>query len=233
MLQNLKELYGTKISAKDGDIGHIKDFYFNDQSWAVRFLVVDTGSWLNSRQVLLSPHAFGVWDRSARHLHVNLTKKQIEDSPLIDSNRPVSRQFEADYYAYYGWPAYWQGDGLWGAGAYPIVLPAFENNTPRASGFIEPTDRHLRSTKAVQGYDIQATDGAIGTVSGFNVEDRGWHIGELIVEAGHWYSGKEILILSNRVSRISYADAKVFVSLTKADIRQTAEHGVATAGCCN
>ena len=114
MLRSVKQLYGDKLGALDGEIGHVKDFYFDDQSWAVRYLVADTGSWLSGRKVLISPHALGSFEQAGKVLRVNLTRKQIENSPPIESHKPVSRQYEEDYYRYYGWPYYWQGDGLWG-----------------------------------------------------------------------------------------------------------------------
>src|SRR5579862_8544182 len=109
MIQSIKQLYGAKLGAVDGEIGHVKDFYFDDQNWAVRYLVADTGSWLPGRQVLLSPHALGRLGPGEKVLHVNLTRNQIEKSPSIESHKPVSRQHEEDYYQYYGWPYYWQG----------------------------------------------------------------------------------------------------------------------------
>ena len=109
-LQGTEEMYGDKIAALDGDVGHVKDFYFDDENWVIRYLVVDTGSWLTGRLVLLSPHAFGKLDQHEKTLHVKLRKLQIQDSPSIDSHKPVSRQFETEYYGYYGWPTYWEGD---------------------------------------------------------------------------------------------------------------------------
>src|ERR1039457_4829088 len=122
MLRSIKQLCGNKLAASDGEIGHVKDFYFDDQNWVVRYLVVDTGSWLSGRKVLISPHAFGNLDQAGESLLVNLTRKQIEDSPSIESHKPVSRQYEEDYYRYYGWPYYWEGAGLWGGmRGFPIL----------------------------------------------------------------------------------------------------------------
>ena len=104
MLRSIKQLYGDKLGASDGEIGHVKDFYFDDQNWAIRYLVADTGSWLPGRQVLISPHSLGRLDQAEKILRVNLTRKQIEDSPSIESHKPVSRQYEEEYYRYYGWP---------------------------------------------------------------------------------------------------------------------------------
>ena len=236
MLQNIKELYGHALAASDGDIGHVKDFYFDDQAWAVRYLVADTGTWLTDQLVLLSPHSFGRLDRDGKALHVNLTRKQIEGSPSIDTHRPVSRQYEEDYYRYYGWSGYWDGGGMWGMSGFPviasgpIVIPPLTPETKPHHGHNQREDLHLRSTKAVTGYHIQATDGVIGSVSSFMVDDKSWAVGELVIETGHWFSGKEILIPPGKIDHISYPDSKVFVKLTMADIKRTVENGVAKSG---
>lgn len=229
MLNNTKELHGLKLAASDGDIGSVKDFYFDDKTWVVRYVVADTGSWLTGRLVLLSPHALGLPDREARTLAVNLRKHQIEYGPSIEAHQPVSRQYELEYYRYYGWPAYWEGGGMWGFGGFPVVTPPLQEELT-AHLHHHRNDKHLQSAHAVTGYAIETTDGTIGRVTGFMVDDRSWAIHELVVETGHWYAGKEILITPGKVERISYEESKVFVSLTKADIQQTAEHHVAHAG---
>lgn len=229
MLQNTKELYGNKLAALDGDIGHVKDFYFDDKIWVIRYLVVDTGSWLTGRLVLLSPHAFSKLDQHEKTLHVKLLKKQIENSPSIESHKPVSRQYEIEYYRYYGWPVYWNGGAMWGLGGYPMAMPPSKDQMD-AHLLHHRDDKHLQSTQAIADYHIQTSDGPIGHVSGLMVDDRSWAIHELVVETGHWYADKEILISTGKVERISYEDSTVFVNLTKADIQQTAENEVAKAG---
>ena len=220
---NLKKIVGHKLSASDGDIGHVKDFFFDDKTWAIRYLVADTGNWLPGRLVLLSPYSFGGFDQAEKKLDVNLTRNQIENSPPIDSQRPVSRQFEENYYGYYGVPAYWQGGMTWGASDHPVTgrWTTGESFGPHEYGRWD--DIHLRSAKAVHGYKIHALEGEIGTVNGFLADDRKWLIRELVIETGHWYSGKETTICASKVSRISFEDKQVFVNLTKAEIQLAAE----------
>jgi hypothetical protein len=230
MLQNTQELYGKKLAALDGDIGHIKDFYFDDQAWAVRYVVVDTGAWLTGRLVLLSPHAFEKLDQHESALQVKLHKKQIQDSPSIASHETVSQQFEASYYRSYGWPVYWEGGQMWGASGDPLRL------SPQPRDFavrraLEPrADHHLQSTKAMTGYHIEAVDGTIGHVAGFHVNARSWAICELVVETGHWHLGKQILVSPSKIERIDFLERKVFVKLTKADVQRTGEDEVAKVG---
>ena len=229
MIQNTKYFYGHKLTAMDGEIGTVKDFYFDDESWVVRYLVADTGSWLSSRKVLLAPHVFGLWDRKKKTLQVNLTRKQIEDSPSIESDRPVSRQHEIEYYSHFGFSPYWVGGGMWGVSGFPVGAPlsreVFKAQLHKHDD--DDDDIHLRSTKAVQGYAIQASDGEIGKVTSFRVDDRSWAIQQVAVEAGHWYAGKEILIPVASIDHISYEGSQISVSLTKANIQSTADHEIA------
>ena len=230
MLRSIKQLYGDTLGATDGEIGHIKDFYFDDQNWAVRYVVVDTGLWLSRRLVLISPHVFTNFDLNGVRRGVNLTRKQIENSPDFDSEKPVSRQYEDDYYRYYGWPTYWQGGGLWGIGAFPIVTPTL-NQGPDVSASepissSERGDLHLRSTQALTGYHIQTDEGAIGHVIDFVVDHKTWAICHLVVETGHWFSGKEIVISPKQIVRISYDESKVYVSVTKESILKAPQYHV-------
>jgi sporulation protein YlmC with PRC-barrel domain len=225
MLQNIKDLYGSKLIAVDGDIGHVQDFYFDDKTWVIRYLIADTGSWLAGRCVLLSTHAFGKLDQYENTLHIKLQKKQIENSPCIESNKPVSRQHEEEYYRFYGWPAYWD-DGTWGIGGFPVVMLPPKELLPRHARH-RRFDFRLQNTQAITGYQIQAVDGTIGHVSGLMVDDKSWAVRDLVVETGHWYAGKEILISPSKIEAIRYEELKVFVNLTKADIQQTGKNEVA------
>ena len=115
MLYTAKTLKGYKLDSLDGEIGKVKEFYFDDRHWTIRYLVADTGNWLPGRQVLISPYALVAVNKSEEHISVDLTKKQIEDSPSLNSDKPVSRQFEENYYGYYGWPTYWSGPYIMGS----------------------------------------------------------------------------------------------------------------------
>ena len=227
-------MYGDKLGASDGEIGHVKDFYFDDQNWAVRYVVADTGSWLPGRLVLISPHAFGSLDQAGKVMRVSLTRKQIEGSPLIESHKPVSRQYEEAYYRYYGWPFYWQGDGLWGMSGFPILeLPSNPLPTepgPASHRHSEPADAHLRSTQAVNGYHLQASDGLNGHVCDFMMDAQNWAIRQLVIKTGHRFSGKEVQIPTRVVDRISWEESKVYVNVTKEAIEQSPAYPVSPFG---
>jgi uncharacterized protein YrrD len=224
MLQSIRQLYGNTLKAADGDIGSVKEFYFDDKNWVIRYLVAETGSWLTDRLVLLTPHSFGALEQDEKILHIKLNKEQIEKSPSTEMHKPVSRQFETDYYNYYGWPMYWNGEGMWGMGSYPVVQQPSQELLDAQHLVHHREDKHLRSTQEVTGYAIQTADGTIGSVVDFLVDDRSWLIHELVIETGHWYAGKEIIISPKKVERISYEDNKVFVKVTKEAILAAPEY---------
>jgi len=227
MIQNVNDLYGYKLAAIDGEIGQIKDFYFDDHDWVIRYLVVETGGWIGGREVLLTPHSFGPFNQVSKVLPVHLTKKQIENSPPVEQHLPISRQYETAYYQYYGLPNYWNGGSLWGAGAYPMVTNLDQWAASRKLPPLSNRDRQLRSMREVTGYAIHTVDGEIGKVSGILVDDTHWVITELIVETGHWYAGKKIRLLPEHIEQINYLGFNVQVNLTKEDLLTTAKGEVA------
>jgi hypothetical protein len=104
MLRSIDDMRGFTIRASDGEIGSVDDFLFDDERWAIRYLVANTGGWLTGRLVLVSPIAFRSVDWDGRRFEVDLTRRQIEDSPSIDADQPVSRWKEEEYFRYYGYP---------------------------------------------------------------------------------------------------------------------------------
>jgi len=228
MLRNAKELYGLAIRATDGEIGTVDEFYFEDETWAIRYLTVDTGGWLGGRQVLISPiSVVGAPDWQAKRLDVALTKKQVENSPDINMHQPVSRQHEIAYLGYYGYPFYWGGSDLWGGAPNPaglaIPIPA-STETMAVRMANESTDSHLRSAQEVGDYYLEATDGEIGSVDGFVVDDEAWAIRYIEVTTRNWWPGKKVLVSPAWVERVSWEDSKVYVGLTRETIKGAPEY---------
>jgi uncharacterized protein YrrD len=221
VLNQVKTLKGYKLESLDGEIGKVKEFYFDDQHWTIRYLVADTGGWLTGRQVLISPYALVAVVKEDQHIAIDLTKKQIEDSPSLDSDKPVSRQFEEAYYGYYGWPNYWGGPYMWGY--YPKIVRDREKWRVSNPGG-KTWDPHLRSTHAVSGYHVQAADGEIGHVDDFIIDDETWAIRYLVIDTQNWWAGKKVLISPQWIERVSWRESKVFVNLTRETIKQSPEY---------
>jgi hypothetical protein len=225
MLHSIQKRYGEKLQANDGEIGHVRDFYIDDKNWAVRYLVADTGGWLSERLVLISPHALGHLHPKGTVLLVNLTRRQIESSPSIEEHKPVSRQHEEEFHRHYGFPYYAQSWPLWGLAGYPVIVPPPRPTHTKG----QAADSHLRSARFIQGYKVEATDGIVGKLADFMVDDRTWMIREIVVEFGPWYAGKAIRIPTEKISRISYDESTVYVNLAKDTMVHASKEEVAQA----
>ncbi len=237
MLYSVRELKKYTIGATDGLIGEITDFYFDDEAWVIRYLEVDTGTWLSSRKVLISPFSIGVADRAARVFPISVSKEQIKHSPSIDTDKPVSRQHEKAYLSYYCYPHYWGGSGFWGDGAYPrMMLPGSgyrEEDVDRLRTLasnaaivteadkerLPDEDPHLRSCNAVTGYHVHARDGDIGHVDGFLIDEHSWAIRYLIVNTSNWWVGHQVLVSPEWIGEVSWSYEKVTVSLDRQAIQ--------------
>ncbi len=221
MLIKTKSLKGYKLNANDGEMGKVEEFYFDDKHWAIRYLIADTGSWLTGRLVLISPYSLVSVNKELGNIGVNLSKKQIEESPSLDSDKPVSQQFETAYHGYYGLPIYWGGAYM--LGYYP-PLASDSNELKKIKEEEKAWDPNLRSTKVVTGYAIQASDGEIGHVDGFIIDDKTWTIRYLIIDTTNWWAGKKVLISPQWIDRVSWDDSKVFVNLSRESIKKSPEY---------
>lgn len=223
MLIKAKTLKGFKLHSLDGEIGKVKEFYFDDHHWTIRYLVADTGNWLTDRQVLISPYALVAVNKEEQNIAINLTKKQIEDSPSLDSDKPVSQQFEEEYYGHYGWPMYWGSPSpyLWGPYTYIVRDPQMWRETTPGE---KEWDHHLRSTHEVSGYNIQALDGEIGHVDDFIIDDESWAIRYLIIDTRNWWPGKKVLVSPQWIERVSWNESKVFVNLLRETVKLSPEY---------
>jgi len=241
MLHDVKELEGCAVGATDGELGAVKDVYFDDLHWIIRYLVVETSGWLSGRKVLISPRAVRcvAWDSHV--MDVELTRQQVIDSPSLDADNPVSRQHETDYHDYYGYPYYWKGIYLWGPLMYPIssseasAYPAPGAGAPRRGDSAEKWERpvegkrhsadsHLRSSNDVIGHDAIASDGPIGSVHNFVFDDESWAIRHLVVRTGNWFPGKRVLLWPQHIQRITWPEREVYLDITRQEVKASPEY---------
>ena len=222
MLRSIKALRGYSILASDGEIGKVDDFYFHDDTWVIRYVVVDTGHWLPGRKVLLAPSVLGQPNWAEENFPVALTRDQVRHSPETDTNKPVSRQHEADLHDYYAWPYYWlePSQPMWGPPPVPNfpvpAVPLPKNEGPARSA--SSGDPHLQSAREVIGYQIQASDGPLGHVGDFVAEDHLWVIRYLVVHSGHVLPRKKVLLSPRWLTEVSYLEQKVQVKLSREKI---------------
>jgi len=228
MLRRVGDLLNYVIGATDGDIGSVEDIYFEDESWTVRYLVVDAGSWLVGRRVLITPRAIEGIDAPGQRVLTNLTREQVKNSPGVDTERPVSRQYETDLYSYYGYPYYWTGPYRWGLVAYPYAVPyppaataapAAVNEELAARKAADEENSRLRSARDVSGHGIEATDGELGHVEDYLLDDEEWAIRYLVVDPRNWWPGAHVLIPTDWITAVHWNDSTVQVDVDKATVR--------------
>lgn len=233
MLRNVNTIKGYAIQATDDELGRVREVYFDDEQWGVRYLVVETGPWLMGRSVLISPYAIQGIDEDGERIRVSLTSEKVKNSPDIDTDKPVSRQLESEFSTYYGYDNYWTGPYLWGAGGYPVLpLPesasvpppdAQQESAARPAGNEE--DVHLRSSAAVSGYHIAGTDGDVGHVEDFIFDDEAWVVRYLLVDTRNWWpGGKHVLLSTDWVERVDWTDSRVQTGLTQEQIKNSPEY---------
>ena len=224
-------LKGYAVEASDGRIGTVKTFLFDDTTWKIRWLVIDTGHWLTGRQVLVHPSSIAAPDHERQHLPVNLTKAQIEASPDIQQDEPVTMQMQDHLYSYYGWDPYWgpdyYGGGLMGIGTSGLGMPFFGQSLAQSQSRemamdtdtlqrgSDDGDPHLRSMTSVRGYHIHATDGSIGHVENFLIDDVTWAIRYLIVDTRNWWPGAHVLISPYAVESIDWSASQVRLNVSR------------------
>lgn len=228
MQHNVKSLSGFTIGATDGEIGKVKELYFDDQTWTVRYLVVKTGGWLSGRKVLLSPLALQQVDWKNKVFSVNLNKQQVQESPDIDTEKTVSRQHEIELYDHYAWPYYGAvGAGFYGgmgmSGMVDSRIP-FEEVIAEQHMDKEKADPHLRSTEEIRGYHIHATDGKIGEVEDFIMNTETWRIDYLIVDTGNWFAGKKVILSPQWIKQVKWEDRSVDVDFPVDTVKHSPEY---------
>lgn len=221
MLRSLNELLGYDLIAKDGQVGKVHNFLFNDEDWTIRYLVVDTGPWIFGRGVLISPNALlqPIW--ASKSFPVELTREQVKNSPDMDVAQPVSREYEQELYAYYNWPPYW---GMNQAAPGPVfhIPPSLFTSKPPSPAEEEQGASHLRSATEVIGYSVQATNGAVGKVKDLLLDDENWQLFYLVIDTDKQLgSDKQVLIALEWIKSINVATKAVSLDLTRHAIQDS------------
>ena len=224
MLHLARKVSGAAIRATDGDIGTLEDFYFEEDRWAVRYLLVDTGKWFSGKKVLISPMSVeGAWGVTG--IRVRLNQNQVWNSPEFDPVQPFSRASETKILGYYGYPYYWGATNVWGSYDNPAALLTAPASASTASNAdtggtrIDPDARDLRSTNRSTGYHIHATDGEIGHVDDFLIGQESWRIRYLLVDTSNWIGGRSVVVSCDALQRIDRDRGTLHVNVTRDAIR--------------
>jgi sporulation protein YlmC with PRC-barrel domain len=233
MQLSANDTIGYGMLAEDGEeVGTVDDLMFDDESSAVRYLVINAGSWLSERMVLLTPAAFSLPDPDTKSFQTALTKEQVKDSPPIDTEKPVSRQQEEALHGHFGWTPYWDSPLVPGVGAaYWGGMPVFpKSNTDAAARDMaiqtgaDGGNPHLRSAREVMGYYIGAKDGDIGHVDDLLIDEENWAIRYLVIDTRNWLPGKKVLVATNWLKAVDWHEQKIEVDLERDKIKSSPEY---------
>lgn len=227
MFWNTTSLRGLALEATDGAIGTVADLLFDDHSWTARWLVVETGSWFSSRKILLPLSALGKPDEQTRTFAVHLMRQQVKESPDVDTDLPVSRHREAHVYHHYGWNSYWTSGfaPLSNAITMPVSMPLARDDVgPRyqeseTDAVPDDGDPHLRSVRAVIGYHIAASDGEVGHVEDFLIDDETWRLHYMTVDTKNWLPGERVLLPVRSISEIDWFTEVITVGIDRAKVK--------------
>ncbi|MGD1008458.1 MAG: PRC-barrel domain-containing protein [Ignavibacteriaceae bacterium] len=226
MQRSVNNLVGCTVDAKDCELGKVNEFYFDDITWSIRYLVVKAGYWMSERILLIPQAALGGTDWKSRRFHVNFTMKQVSNSPKIDTEKPIYRQNEIELFNHYSLQYYWEN----GFYTRPIRMVPFatitnKNTIKKDDDFIQElqNDQYLLSTNKVKGYYIHANDGEIGHVEDYILDDENWNLRFLIVDTHNWQPGKKVLILPRWINRIDSNESKVYLNLSQESIKNIPE----------
>ncbi|MEO7524413.1 MAG: PRC-barrel domain-containing protein [Ferruginibacter sp.] len=220
MQRNIKSLIGFAIGATDGEIGKVDEIYFDDNNWAVRYLVVETGTWLFGRKVLISPQALIKVNWEEENFPVNLSKDQIENSPAIDTDKPVSRQQEIKLYQHYAWERY-GGNGFYAGGVWAVLPTEPIYDEPINDTITADDNVNLRSSHVVTGYHIHATDGEIGHVADFVIDDENWQVLFIVIDTHNFIGGKKVLVPVKNIIQVKWEDSQVLLDMSVAAIKDS------------
>jgi len=217
-LQMAQALEGRRLRAADGEIGRLQALCLDDARWAVRYLLVDCSGWLDGRKVLVSTLAVDESGTDESSLCVELTRGEIKGSPPFDAERPISRAYEACYYQYYNWPAYWELDPL--AGLPLSQIPASPQLVSHDTGHTRHQDRHLLLSTDVRGCEVVARDGSIGTIRDLVVDSRYWLVRYMEIETCSGWPVRYVLLSQAWIKGMDWIERKLFVDLARASIER-------------
>jgi hypothetical protein len=235
MLFAASGLVGCAVHAGDGEVGVVKNFLFDDQTWKIRWMAVNVGAWLpGSRVAYIQPSAIEPFalppkprlpmmsSSEALTVGVNLTRGQVEAGPHAHQDDPVTRDMEGLLYDYYGWDPYWGASHFGGAVSSDVESQIVEGAARRAvEAKTPPLDGvdHLHGATEFKGYYIHATDGDIGHVESLLADDANWDIRYLVVATRNWWPGKIVQLSPYAVQAIDWYGERVNMNVTRDQVQ--------------
>ncbi len=225
MLHSFKALSKFSLKARDGEIGSVSDFYFDDRVWNVRYLIADTGGWLASRLVMIAPDSLGLAAWEKENLSVELTREQIENSPSIERKLPVSRQKELELIEYYHWNDYWAMHDITIPPSGLIISGVMHDDKAKKEIAKSDNKPWLRSMDELNGYIVHATDGETGHIADFFIDDKSWRIRFIVVDTSNIpLMGKKVLVPPEWIESVEWNKRSIFLNISRELVEKSPEY---------
>ncbi|KGX83412.1 PRC-barrel domain-containing protein [Pontibacillus marinus] len=238
MLFPTSKLEGLRIDASDGELGKIKDIYFDDKKWTIRYVVADTRKWLPGKKVLLSPASLKEIPFDSDKIEVDLDKETIRNAPPIEDHEPVSVRNEMELSRYYGWSPYWEGEYLWGTMGYPQIMEPGANPTMMADEKMEQEkkaednpahpDHNLRSVREVagekSGYRVFAQNQEIGHLEDFSIQQETYKLQYMVINTGSWLNEKLRILSTDWIESIDWENHIVKVDIDPGQLKNAPDY---------
>jgi hypothetical protein len=200
------------VRSSEGKIvGKVSDFLFDDLSWIIRYLVIDTSKTLGRQQVVVLTLSIAHIDWENRVIPVNLTTHNVKESPEIPAGTPIPRQIEQKIYQYYGRTPYWGAGTSLGAQAIADIV----NN--QKGGLVDKLtknvfDSHLRSIQALSMFKMASSTGEIGRIVDFLTESNIWFIRYLVIERS---DRSHVLFSPQWIQEVNWPDEMMVTELNR------------------
>ncbi|MCM3399368.1 MULTISPECIES: PRC-barrel domain-containing protein [Oceanobacillus] len=221
MMRLTSQLKQFNIHATDGELGKIKDFYFDDRNWEIRYAIVDTRKWLPGRKVLLSPNSFIEVDETNESVNVEFDKLMIRNSPPVPENEDLTKDKENHLIDYFGWNSYTDNAlphaerGL--LGTFPII--GLENERPpeephlNRNGRYHEHDNYLRSEEETNDFKVHAKDGKIGRIVDMIYDTSQWIIEYIVVRSSKSIVENEFYIFHTRqINTVDWFEKDLYIN---------------------
>jgi hypothetical protein len=194
-----KHLQGVCVVGSEGAAGCVLDVLFDDRSWHVKYLVVRLGGRLSAWHVLLKPDLVTHAAWTERELHVPLSGREFRQLPGVQSDPPVAYRQELQAARFSAWEA------------------------GRIEDVVLDGDPHLRNMRAVTGHRVEASDGPVGRIAEFIIDDEYWTVRYVVVNTGRLLPSLRVLIAPTWVETISWEDRVVRLSATREELESSHE----------
>ena len=202
MLRSIRELFGYTVREVDGEIGLVRDFLVDNREWNVTYLEIDLTQWFPGKKVIVPPSRIGQPDGKKFEVPLLLSKAQVVNSPAIKLDETVCRLHEEELALHFGWD--------------PCIISTDSKKVEDHS--------HLQSSRELMGYHLHATDGRIGHIEDFILDDEDWILRYAVVDTRDWLPGRRVLMPLPWITTVIWKENSVLIDHSRENVKNSPEY---------